>query len=157
PAVSVVVPGRVSVPAVGRTSRAAIRSSVVLPEPFRPAKTRHSLLAISSETPRKAYRVPYRLSILSKRMAGPDAGLFTAHPRPAISRQTPWRLASQQIAQDLLRATAFLRVFLLGNGAGLSPQLQPEKPLLESVQAGAHLLIYLLQVGSRHARKGRRV
>src|ERR1700757_491724 len=67
PAASEEAPGKDNFPAVGRTMRAAMRKSVVLPEPLRPARTTHSPGAISRETRRRAKRPPKRLSILSKR------------------------------------------------------------------------------------------
>src|SRR6266850_8452906 len=73
---------KASVPEEGRTSLAAIRKSVVLPEPLRPARTTHSPAAISSDTRRNAYSPPYRLSIFSKQIAtGEIVGGVNEEPR----------------------------------------------------------------------------
>jgi hypothetical protein len=53
-----VVPGNDKFPAVGLRIRAAIRSSVVFPDPFLPASTTHSPGAISSDTRRNANSAP---------------------------------------------------------------------------------------------------
>jgi hypothetical protein len=41
--------------------------------------------------------------------------------------------ASYEVAQYLFSPRAFLRIFFLGNGPRLVPQLQPEQALFQSI------------------------
>src|SRR5580704_6347581 len=80
---------KLSVPFEGRTSLAAMRKRVVLPEPLRPAKTTHSPGAIARVTLRRARRLPYRLSIFSKRIpTGENAGGVTGEPHRGALQKT---------------------------------------------------------------------
>ena len=46
--------------------------------------------------------------------------------------------ALDEFAQDLLGSIAFPRIFLFGDGARLSPQLEAEQAILQRVQALIH-------------------
>src|SRR6267154_856898 len=147
----------VSFPAEGRTNCAAMRSSVVLPEPFRPANATHSPGAISSDTRRNAYSPPYLLSIFSNRRPMRRAsGGVTMRPRARTPRTACSRSASHQFAQYLFRARTLLRILRFAYRAGLPSQFQPKQLILQRFQAGAHRGVDLpKRRGSRNGIRGR--
>ena len=115
---------KLTLPDDGLTNRAAIRSSVVFPEPLRPASATHSPAATSRDTRRNAYNPPYRLSIFSNRIViGRTAAGVKEGPRGKTMRA---RSAPHEIAEHFFRPRALLRILFFGDRAGLPPQFQPE-------------------------------
>jgi hypothetical protein len=152
-------PVKFNSPRDGRTNRAAMRKSVVLPEPFRPAKITHSPGAMASDTPRNARRPPSAyLYFLNE---GPQETISGTSPRNldggglgkqkktdrnvcptagrsagGVERRQP--LASHKVAQDSFRASAFLVVLFFRNCSRLTAQLEPEERVFQCIEAAAH-------------------
>src|ERR1700686_2858508 len=115
-------------PREGCVSCAAILSSVVFPEPLWPTSATHSPAAIVSVTPRNARRIPYRFSTSLNWIRNPLAGSLPGPlPVPPFGRDasgvdTRDGSALDQIAKQLLGATALQRILRVRDCAGLAPQ-----------------------------------
>ncbi len=64
--------------------------------------------------------------------------------RRGFGADTPDGSALDQIAQQLLRATALLGILLVGDGAGLAAQFDAQEGVLQGFQVRIHFLRYLL-------------
>jgi hypothetical protein len=115
---------KLTFPEDGLTNRAAIRSSVLFPEPFLPASATHPCHNLSRDTHRNAYKPPYLLSIFSNLIViGRTAAGVKEDPRGKTIRA---RSATHEIAEHFFRPRALLRILFFGNRAGLPSQFHPE-------------------------------
>src|SRR5665213_2034014 len=144
-----------SLPCDGLVNCATILRSVVLPDPLCPTSATHSPGSISSEIPRSARRIPYRFSMSLNCIRRPLPGTLADALAPWLPEEvgcgvaTRDRSALNQIAQQLLRATALQCIFLVGDGSSLAPQFESKQSVFERVQIGIHFALNSLDGRSR--------